>query len=188
MRRLTLILAAAPLGLATGCLAWFAAGGAAAGADRLDPLQTQVANLKAPARSQAAASYADISSLANSPIFALTTGPAAIKEPAVRVEGLSVSRKRVAALLSIDGQAAQWVSVGERRDGFTLVEVTSTRVLIETQAGAKEIALGEQTGTVSAEAATSPIQTASAPASAVVDQIPPGFQSPPPPASAPKGP
>lgn len=186
MRRLTLILAAAPLGLVTGCLAWFAAGGAAAGADRLDPLQTQVANLRAPARGQTAASYVDISSMVDAPIFALTTGPAAIKEPAVRVEGLSVSRKRMAALLSIDGQAAQWVSVGERRDGFTLVEVSNTRVLIETLAGPKEIALGEQTGTVSTEAA--PIQTAAAPASAVVDQIPPGFRSPPPPASAPKGP
>lgn len=182
MRRLTLVLAAAPLGLATGFLAWFAAGGAAANVDRLTGLQTQVSNLKPPSRGQAAASYADISRMANSPIFVLTTGPAAIKEPAVKVEGLSVSRRRVAALLSIDGQAGQWILVGEKREGFTLVEVSSTRVVIETLAGPKEIVLGEQTGSVSVA------QTAAAPDSSGADEIPPGFRSPPPPASAPTTP
>jgi hypothetical protein len=172
-----------PLGLATGFLAWFAAGGASASADRLDPLRVQVANLKAPNRSEPAAAYADISGMASTPIFVLTTGPAAIKEPAVRVDGLSVSRRRVAALLSIDGQPAQWMSVGEKREGFTLVEVSSTRVLIETLAGPKAIALGEQAGSVAATPA--PIQTAAAPAP---DQVPPGFRSPPPPASAPTAP
>lgn len=179
-----MILAGAPAGLATGLLAWMLAGGSQVAAERLDGLQVQVSNLKAPPRGASALSYVSVSDLASQPLFALTVGPGAVREPSIRVDGVSISRGRTAALLAIDGQPAEWLTLGESRAGVALQSVSASTVVVETLTGPKELALGSQSGP---EAESSP-ETNAAATGAAPDQIPPGFRSPPPPASAPGAP
>lgn len=174
MRRLILFTAAAPAGLAVGLTAWLLAGAAGAGLSELADLEGRVQALKAPAqqgdRRRASASQA----LANTPLLLVTSGPGAVQAPAVRVDGVSVTRRRVAALLSIGGAPSQWMSVGEERDGVTLQAVFGSSVMIETVLGPMEVALGQGTSEPHALAAQTD-----------VDQIPPGFRPPVAPASAP---
>ncbi|HEX4712065.1 hypothetical protein, partial [Phenylobacterium sp.] len=135
---------AAPLGLATGLAAWLLAGGASASFDKLDGVETQLMKLRPPVtrRIDGDSSPAD---LLTTPLFALTTGPGAIREPSIRLDGLSVSRSRMAALVSIDGKPAAWLTAGETADGVTLQAVTASGASFETVLGAKTINLGEQT-------------------------------------------
>lgn len=187
MLRLTLLGGAVPLGLATGLAAWLMASSDSTATEPLDAVQTKIAALRAPKASAGRAGYARAADLIATPIFALTTGAGALREPAIRLDGISISARRTAALVSIDGKPADWLRVGEARDGVTLQTLTSGQATFETELGPKQLALGEQS------AASAPIATvaavapsATAPASAVVDQMPPGFRSPPPPASAPQ--
>lgn len=172
--------AAAPIGLLTGFLAWSAAGGASASLDRIAPVASQLAALR-PSAGTKPRQTAQGERLLATPIFALTVGPGAVREPAIRVDGLSVSRRRAAALVSIDGASAQWMTVGETRDGVTLRTVSASKAVFDTPIGDKELGLGEQSA--SSAPAAPPADSTEA-ASTIVDRIPPGFRSPPPPASA----
>ncbi len=182
---MNLYLAAAPIGLATGILAWFAAGGASANTERLAPLEQQIAGVKLAQRPASQDGYVSIADLAAAPIFAMTVGPGAVVDPLIRLDGVALTHQRVAALISIDGAPSEWVKAGETRGGVTLQQVRSTKIVVDTPLGTKEVALGERSGTSSAASgATSPAQ---APVTSS-DQTPPGFRSPPPPASAPRAP
>jgi hypothetical protein len=125
----------------------------------------------------------DAGELTASPVFALTVGPGAVKEPTLQLQGISITRQRTAALISIDGRPAEWLALGESRDGVTLESVQSSRVVIDTVLGAKDIALGEQVGPPPADAGAAPMVAAVTP-----DAPPPGVRSPPPPANAPRSP
>lgn len=177
MLRVVLIGGSIPLGLLTGLAAWLFAGGPSAALEKLAPLESAVGALRAPRETQYRPGVTHASILASTPIFALTTGPGAVREPALRVDGLSVTPRRAAALVSIDGKPAEWLSAGETRDGVTILAVTSTKVTFETLIGEKDLGLGEQT------TASAPAETASG--QAIIDQMPRGFRGPPPPASAP---
>jgi len=176
LRRLRLIGAAAPLGLALGLGAWLLAGGLSVRADALDEVHTQLAGLQTPRPPPARASDAGAAALLGAPLFALTTGPGAVREPAVRIDGVSITRRRLAALVSVDAGPAEWLQVGESRGGVTLQAVTAASATVETALGVKTLNLGDQS------AASAPVAPAAA---AAQDQVPPGFRSPPEPASAP---
>lgn len=176
MRRLTLFLAV-PVGLAVGVLAWLGAGGASAGLDRVAQAETLVAALPRPSRPTGNSTTTATAELVSTPLFALTTGPGAVQEPSLRLEGLSVTRRRAAALLAIADQPAEWLSLGETRDGVTLQRVLGSKVIVETVLGERELMLGSTTAGRGDPAAPVPV--------AGSDGIPPGFRSPPPPASAP---
>lgn len=183
MLRLALFGGAVPLGLATGLAAWLVAGGASANFETLDGLETKVRGLRAPRTSIHRVSYGGANDLLASPIFAMTTGADALREPSIRLDGVSISSRRTAALVSVDGKFSEWMRVGEARDGVTLQALSASGATFETPLGSKQLALGEQS------AASAPLQAAAAPpqgASPIVsDEMPPGFRSPPPPASAP---
>jgi len=180
---LILVLGSAPVGLLTGMLAWLAAGGASASATALAPIESQLAAHQGAVAPVRRVSHA-ADDLLTMPLFVLTTGPNAVADPALRLDGLSRSPRRVAALVSINGRPASWMVVGEEQDGVVLREVTPTKVVMDTPTGPKELVLGEQTqGQSGGEQAA-----AQAPLSAsaqINDQVPAGFKSPPPPASAP---
>lgn len=185
MRRLELIGIAAPLGLATGLAAWLLAGGLTVRANTLDEIHARLAQLRPPAAAPARGGVASAAPLLGAPLFALTTGPGAVREPSIRVDGVALTRRRLAALLSIDSKPAEWLVVGESRDGITLQSVSATGVTVETLLGPKSLNLGDQ----SAASAPAPGSAAPAPvasAAGVQDQVPPGFRSPPEPASAPR--
>jgi len=103
------------------------------------------------------------------PIFALTTGPGAVADVTVRLDGLARSSRGGAALLSINGGPAQWLQQGASRDGVTLRDVQSSKVVLATALGGKEVALADQ----------------AAPAPDAAARPPPGYRMPPAPASAP---
>ena len=71
------------------------------------------------------------------------------------------------------------MSVGETRDGVTLQQVTSSKIVVDTAFGPKDVALGERSAGTSEP--SSPTVQASR-----TDEMPPGFRAPPPPANAPR--
>jgi len=186
LSRLILFGGAAPLGLLTGLVAWLLAGGLSVQAQSLSDLEAKLATLRPPKASSARVMPVSIAALQQAPLFALTTGPGAVREPSVRVDGVSFSRRRKAALVSVDGKPAEWLDVGASRDGVTLQEVSSAGVVIETAVGTKQLALGEQSAASSPAPGGSPAAGAVSQASPA-EQPPPGVRLPPEPASAPQG-
>jgi hypothetical protein len=180
LRRLDLLAWAIPIGLATGLAAWLFAGGASAGLGRLDAAESQLFKLKPPA-ARRAMTEPRAADLLTAPLFALTTGPGAVREPSIRLDGVSLNRRRAAALVSVDGKPAAWMQPGESTSGVTLQAVTGSSASFETALGSKTLNLGEQ----SAESAPDP-QARPTTGPVVADQTPTGLRGPPEPASAPK--
>ena len=172
--RTPLIPLAVLAGLALGALAWLAAGRQ----DTLAPLQEQLSALR-PARGVQQTSGAP--TLAGPPLFALSVGPNAVKDPAVAVLGLSRMPGRSAALLSIDGKPAAWLARGESRDGVILREVGAGRATLELPFGLKDLRVGEGETVAAGPSTPGPPM----PGLTSGDAAPPGFRMPPPPASAP---
>ena len=73
--------------------------------------------------------------------------------PIVRLDGLSRTRRRTAALLAFGSGPSQWVSLGATIEGVTLVEVGEAKVVLETVAGRQVLGLGDSTSAASTEAA-----------------------------------
>lgn len=168
--RASLIPIAALGGVSLGALAWLAAGQQ----DAQSPLRDRLAALR-PARAADLGAGAPIPT--GPPLFALSVGPDAVKDPAVLLLGLSRMPGRSAALVSIDGQPAAWLARGESRQGVILREVGAGRASLDLPLGVKDLKIGEAAGA----APGGPI-----PSSPAGDAPPPGFHMPPPPASAPR--
>jgi len=110
---------------------------------RLDALRTQIKALPRSSVPTAESSGSDVTLLAQQPIFVMSTGANAYKEKVVRLMGTSVSPGRRAALVSIDGQPALWMSVGETQDELVLIEVGSGAVRFDTPVGIRTISMNE---------------------------------------------
>jgi hypothetical protein len=175
-----LVLCAAPTGAVLGCLAWAFLGGTPAAAERLQADRGRLAAGR-PAMARLSP-VADLAAIAGGhPLFILTTGPGAVADVAVRLDGLSRSSGRAAALLSIDGAPAQWVERGGSLAGVTLTAVLDSEVVLETPLGQKEARLGE--GPPAAAPGAGMPGPNMLPGAA--GRIPPGVRLPPQPASAP---
>ncbi len=170
-------LGAAGAGLILGAVAWVLFGGGSRAEEQLEgqQIRLQAAPLTAPRTSQAPQL---IALATDHPLFALTTGPGAVAEVLVRLDGVARSSQRQAALIALNGGEAQWLERGASRGGVTLEEVQSSRVVVETALGRREIALGEQPPAPQGPS----VQMLTGPA------IPAGVRLPPPPASAPARP
>lgn len=83
----------------------------------------------------------DIAGLADAPIFVMTSGPAAYKERSLQVFGVSISPKRKAALVGIDGAAPAWMAVGETSGDLRLSDVGTNGVSFETPVGPRTVSL-----------------------------------------------
>jgi hypothetical protein len=188
--RSPIILLAVPAGLAAGALAWFAAGGASASATRLDPLRSAISIVRRSHAQAVNSPLVDIGDLSSLPLLLLTTGPGAVPEPAVRLDGLVRTRARKAALLSVNDGPAEWLALGETRDGVSLQDVLGNHVQVETPYGLQIVAVGERSGPSGSGAPPAAATPAAAPPPpdphAATDKVPPGFHAPPPPASAPR--
>ena len=160
-------------GLGLGGLLWLLAGSSPAQA-RLEADQSRLQALRprSDPSTSADASAADV--LAH-PLFSLTTGPGAVADVDVRLEGLARSPRRSAALLAIGSAPAQWLALGETRAGVTLEEVDASKAVVTTALGRKEVVLGAN-GARPTPAGPQP-----------ETEAPAGFRLPPPPANAPGG-
>lgn len=178
-RRASLIFAAAaPVGLVLAAAAWTLAGGA--GFAQTSIAEAVAAFPAAGARAPRVATTASGVGVAiNAPLFTILGGKGAAGDPAIRLEGVVRAPGRIAALLAIDAKPSTWLSLGETRDGVTLVEVLGSKVTVDTAIGMKEIRLGE--------GAAPSTGAGGSPAAALAQDAgpPPGYRMPPPPASAP---
>jgi hypothetical protein len=158
--------------------AWLVAGGLSIRAAALDPLEEKLRTLRPRAAKAPGTVGASSAPLLGRPLFALTTGPGAVREPSIRVDGVSVTRRRLAALVAIDERPPEWLEVGQTREGVTLQSVSASGAVFETALGSKTLELGQQS------AASAP-KSASDVEAVVQDRPPPGVRSPTEPASAP---
>lgn len=172
--RSPLVLGAAPGGLIIGAALWVVLSHGTPIFDRLDSIGADLEALRPPART---ATAIDLSAASSKPIFALTTGPGAVSDAVVALQGISRTPTRTAALISIDGKPAGWLELGATRDGVTLDQVDGEKVVVETVTGQKEVALGAASAPAPAAQNTSAPPDASAPLA--------GYRLPPPPANAP---
>ncbi len=170
-------LCAASAGLILGAGGWVLFGGGSRAEEQLqrEQIRLQATQLTAPRISP----VPDLIALATDrPLFALTTGPGAVAEVLVRLDGVARSPQRAAALIALNGGEAQWLERGASRGGVTLEEVQSSRVVVETALGRREIALGEQP----------PVPQGPSVQMLAGSAVPAGVRLPPPPASAPARP
>jgi hypothetical protein len=176
-RRTSLILAATALaGLVVGAAAWTLAGGAVSAEKAVTEAKTLFPTVRA-RRATSGSAAENIRQAMNSPLFGPLGGRGGVADPTIRLQGIARAPGRVAALLAIDAKPSAWLGLGETRDGVTLVEVSGSRISVETMIGEREIRLG---------GVAEPAGGASrAPLHAGQDEPPPGFRMPPPPASAP---
>jgi hypothetical protein len=168
-----------PLGLAVGSTAWLLAA-RPPGAATLASLTERAAAVEArrdtpPLRRPEGIVAAALAT----PLFALTSGPGAVADVAVRLEGLVRLPGRVAALLSIGSAPSSWLELGQTRDGVTLQDVSSSKVVVDTAVGLKEIGLGD---------VSTPSDLGAQPPPDAAAHAPGGFKMPIPPASAPRRP
>lgn len=110
---------------------------------RLDLIQTQMKALPKAGPIAAGATLSDVTLLAQQPIFVMSTGANAYKEKTVKLIGISISPGRKAALVSVDGQPAVWMGIGETQDELVLIEVGSNAVRFDTPVGARTISINE---------------------------------------------
>lgn len=168
MFRLGLILAAVPAGLGAGLLAWHVGSGPGAASSRIEPVRETVSRLRPRRVPPVDLASVDARAIAALPLFPMTVGPGASPQPMLRLEGLARSRTRIGALLSINGKPAEWLRVGDTRDGVTLQEVHGSKVVVDTLFGPQDVVLG-QAPVMPPEAlaqAAGPVAPASAPAAA----------------------
>lgn len=130
-------------GAALGALAWVAFSGGRPAARPMDLLEARLAGMRTGAPRHAPAPPDRIAQILAAPLFALTTGPGAVKEAGIRLEGLARSPGHVAALISIDGQPADWLALGATRDGVTLREVLGSKIVLDTATGFREVGFGD---------------------------------------------
>jgi hypothetical protein len=173
-------LAAPVIGMAVAAAAWLVLGGAAVPSDQLDSLEARLsAGSQSPRPVDDSALLA--ARLAATPVFALTSGPGAVADVSIGLQGLSITPQRQAALISINGGAPAWLELGASRDGVTLMSVQPTKVTVDTAVGFKDVGLWDaQQGGAGGTASGAPHAGAGGD-----DGPPPGTRLPPPPASAP---
>ena len=161
-RRSPLILGAAPLGLVLAAIAWLLFGAHASALPRLEDLTARLVATNANGGLHVLVVGADpVQPALATPLFALASGSGAAADVPVRLDGLSITPGRRAALISIGGKPADWLEVGATRDGVTLMEVHPTKVTLDTAAGFKDVDLWQSSPVASGPASTpsSPAET-----------------------------
>lgn len=166
-----LILGALPAGIVLGALTWLIAGRGGDQVEALEPLTTQLHSMTLARPRPSGASPVAIAGV-SPPLFGRLNGEVEPPEPTLVLQGVVRTARRQGALIAINGKPADWLSIGETRDGITLQEVNARGAVISFEGGVREISFG---------AASAPSPTAT-----VIENGPPaGVRSPPPPASAP---
>lgn len=163
-----LILGGLPAGLVLGALVWLVTD---RGGPQVEALEVAAAELQRMTPPSARRLGSMRVGLQGAPLFGRANSEALGPEPTLVLQGVVRTPRRQAALIAINGKPADWLSVGETRDGITVQDVGARGVMISSANGVKEIGLGS---TLSPSVAT---PTSAAPAA--------GFRSPPAPASAP---
>lgn len=94
----------------------------------------------APGKAAIAAASANGSGLA---LFAVATGPNATPELKLALNGLARDPHGAAALIAVGDGPPGWLSLGQTRDGATLVGVEADKATVDTALGFREVELGK---------------------------------------------
>lgn len=132
--RLTPLATAAFIGVSLGVLAWTVTTMAP---DPLVGLEEQRASLR-----QGLSKDPPAAAVAVRPEPLFRHANSGLEVP-IRLEGISNRAGRRAALLSIGGAPAKWLTVGMTEGRVTLTEVRSDRVVVESAEGPRTILLGD---------------------------------------------
>lgn len=108
--------------------------------DAIEPMLGKAATIEA-----GRAVKIDAARMAQSPIFVMTSGAAAYKEKTFQLFGVSVSSRRKAALVSIDGAPAAWMTAGAESGDVRLVDVGANGAVFETPVGTRTVSLSDAT-------------------------------------------
>lgn len=164
------------IGLVLASLLWLALAGHSRALSRLDGFEQRLAAMPAAGLGRAAATQDDLAGrILAAPLFALTSGPGAVGDVALRLDGVAITAGRKAALISIGGKPSVWLSVGASQDGVTLMDVQSAKATLDTATGFRELLLGD----------TAASAGGAVPAGPTGSPAPQGFKLPP--ASGPNG-
>jgi hypothetical protein len=152
LARRSLILAGAGAGTTLACVVTLTLGVPGAALGTLDGLQAKLIAI----RISATGSTAGHGATANPSPPLFSQQPPVL----VRLEGVSISHSRKAALISVNGAATDWLELGESRAGVTLTEVRSDAVTIDTDSGERRIRFGDgpAAAPVAAGPTASPLQ------------------------------
>jgi hypothetical protein len=85
----------------------------------------------------------NVSGLIRQPIFVMTTGGNAYKDKDFKLFGISITPKRKAALVSVDGAEAHWVELGETESDFTLIDIGTNGARFDTPTGIRSVNLND---------------------------------------------
>jgi hypothetical protein len=158
---------AAPIGgVVVGALAWLLLGRGGASVDSLAQSSQALADLRSlsartsPPRANPAATAP--------PLFGRMAGEVEAPEASVVLQGVVRTARQRAALLSIAGKPADWLQLGQTREGFTLESVDASGVTLSSASGVRQVGFG------AAQAVAPPL-----------NDPPSGYRGPPEPASAP---
>ena len=162
-----LIIAAPLAGVVVGAVAWLGLGRDGAPVDSLDQASLTLTSLRS--LSARAAPVRTAQSLAAPPLFGRMAGEVDAPEAAVILQGVVRTARQRAALLSIAGRPADWLYLGQTREGLTLESVDAAGVTLSSANGVRQIGFG----------------AASSPSTPPVTEPPAGYRGPPEPASAP---
>ncbi len=139
--RASVVPLAAPAGLALALGLWLLIGRDPPAIAAVAGLETRLAAARPVATSRASAVDALTVRALGSPVFALTTGPAAVADIPVTMTGIALTRTRKAALISVGAKPADWLDLGATRDGVTLMSVTVAGATVDTPTGFKALTL-----------------------------------------------
>lgn len=106
--------------------------------DAVEPMLGKAATIEA-----GRAVKIDAARMAQTPIFVMTSGAAAYKEKTFQLFGVSVSSRRKAALVSIDGAPAAWMTAGAANGDVRLVDVRGNGAVFETPVGTRTVSLSD---------------------------------------------
>ncbi|MDR3509246.1 MAG: hypothetical protein P4L64_15235 [Caulobacteraceae bacterium] len=172
---------AGPAGLVAASLLWLVFGAHTHALGQLDQIDQRLAAIGPPqARASLGQDDAAARALAT-PLFALTTGPGAVSDVPIRLEGLAITPGRKAALVAINGKPAKWMAVGASEEGVTVMDVQSSKVTLDTATGFKEVGLWDKAAGPDGAGPAPPPNAASTPTPS-----PQGFHLPPPIPSGPR--
>jgi hypothetical protein len=122
---------------------------------RLDALTEAVrAGPRLDALSQKASYTADLDSLVQRPVFAMTTGSGAYAEKTFQLFGVSISAARKAVLVAIDGAPPVWVRTGEISGDVQLIDVNGGSARFDTPLGERSVNMSDPPPAVSPNATT----------------------------------
>ena len=129
-------------GVATAATLLFLGLDPTAGAnDRLNAIDPVLS--RAPMADAGKSARVDVARMASAPLFVMTTGAAAYKEKTFQLYGVSISPKRRAALVSIDGAPATWITVGDVSGDVRLADIGTNGASFETPVGTRTVTLSD---------------------------------------------